>query len=177
LLDKVKKLKLLNILLIERIRELDLLGEALNAEEELFENHTLPKGETMFGKIIPSDIGSENKFPSFVKNVQVFQTASGSNPFQKYLKNRKNISTSKEPSGSINIISSKLHPSIGQIQKKLIENDFDNQLSDQEVGNNLLSLGRNLVGRSFHSSFLLLKYKLHQEQKFKLFKKSLILSK
>jgi hypothetical protein len=170
LLDKLSKLKLLNSLLIERIKELELDSPHENsiAREGLLEQPPISNDETNLKRIIPNDIRFENKASSL-------SAESMSSNFQSSLKLKKNITFGKD--SLIPIYSTaRLNSPIGQIEKNLIINDKFRRKSNQEVGNDLKFFERSLVGRSFYKNFLLLKYKVSNEN-FTILKNSLILSK
>ena len=68
LMEKINKLKLLNTILIERIRELelDLPHEISIACESIAEQPPLSHDETKGKTIIQSEIGLEDKLPPFI---------------------------------------------------------------------------------------------------------------
>ena len=177
LIDKVNKLKLLNALLIERIRELelDLPHENSIAGEEYFIKPRITKYESEFQRIIDDEIGSEEKHPNFIDKIKGIQISSNHATLQSDLTQRKRISLGNETFRSINR-SSRIKSDIGQIDISPIIKHNDSKVSIQEAENNLLFLEKSLVGRRFYKTFLLLKYKILNER-FTLIKNSLILSK
>ena len=167
----------MNALLIERIRELegDLPHENSIAEEGYFTKPRITKYESKFQRIIHDDIGSEEKYPTFIDNIKGYQPSSDNATLKSDLTLRKRIPLENENFRSINRSSRNKSDIVRKdIFQKVKPNNSN--ISNRKAKNNLLFLEKSLVGRSFYKSFLLLKYKLFDEQ-FTLLKNSQILGK
>ena len=94
LLDKVNKLKLLNTLLIERIRELelDLPHDNSIAVEGYLEKPRITKYDSKSQRIIYDDIGSEEKYPTVIDNIKRLKPSSDNTTLKSDVTPRKIIS-------------------------------------------------------------------------------------
>ena len=177
LFDRINKLKILNSLLRQRIRELelDLINEDTIAGEMLFDQPPTIVTQVQFRNMTHNKFGSENEFLKS-KNIQIIN--SPDTPIRS--KKRENNFSSDEPIKMDQFISNipfKIDEYDDNIrQDKINYTKKNNNQSIEDEGTHLLFHEKCLVGGSFSKLFLLLKYKVLVGE-YTLIKNSIFLSK